>query len=141
MRDFTLLSGVLSMAFLLITAGETEAQLQVITPSSPQPIMHIQISPGAQKLLEKPKSANDPSLRLEGVVDSRGTMTVGLREESVEQSSCSNCISGRVQEWKPDTQGVSHFVNPKGLNLSPASSLSVVCRQDNRPGRLICEIR
>jgi hypothetical protein len=129
------------MAFLLFPFAEAHAQLQVITPSSPQPITHIQISPGAQKLLEKPKGAIDPYLRLEGVVDSRGTMTVGLREERVGQGSCRNCISGRVQEWKPDQQGVSHFVNPKGLNLAPASSVNLMCRQDDRPGRLICEIR
>lgn len=141
MRASTLAMVFLLMIFLLALPGEGRAELQVITPSSPQPIMHVQLSSGVQKALEKPKGANDPYLRLEGVVDSRGTMTVGLKEEGVKQSSCQNCVSGRVQEWKPDTQGVSHLVNPKGLNLVPASSVSLVCRQDDRPDRLICEIR
>lgn len=118
-----------------------ETQLKIVAPPSPQPIMHIQLSPEIQKALEKPRGANSPSLRIEGYIDSRGTMTVGLREEGLQAGNCPSCASGRVQDWKSEAQGVSHLVDPKGLRLSPVNPSSIVCRQDDRPGRLVCELR
>src|SRR3972149_3316607 len=78
-------------------------------PPPPQPIIHIQISPELQKALEKPRGANSPSLRLEGSIDPRGTMTVGLREEGLQAGNCPGCASGRVQDWKSEGEGGSHL--------------------------------
>ena len=132
---------VSAMLFWAIAPHPGEAQLKIVAPPSPQPIIHIQISPELQKALEKPRGANSPSLRLEGSIDPRGTMTVGLREEGLQAGNCPGCASGRVQDWKSEGEGVSHLVAPKGLTLSPVNPSSILCRQDARPGRFVCELR
>ena len=142
MRSLRLLLGSLSVVLALFLApNQSWGQLRVVTPSSPQPITNIRFSPEVQKILEKPRGANPPNLRIEGYVDSRGTMTVGLRDEGLQQGTCGNCVSGHVQEWTPESQGISHFINPKGLRLSPVNPVNLLCKQDDRPGRFSCELR
>jgi hypothetical protein len=135
------LAGASVFPALFFSASPAFAQLKVITPNSPVLVQHVRISPGLQKILEKPRWAALPGLRIEGYIDSRGAMTVGFPEEELQSGLCQNCVSGRVQEWKPEGQGVLHSVNPKGLKLSTVNPLSLVCKQDVQPGRLVCELR
>ena len=68
-------------------------------------------------------------------------MTVGLPEEELQSGACRNCAIGRVQEWKPEGQGVLHSVNPRGLKLSSVNPVSLICKHDVQPGRLVCDLR